>query len=384
MPCRRQGSDRSNIYPSTAISTSQPNHTHDHLMEIHSHSSTTRIPRTLVCFLLIYLAFHSHLFGQDTGKWLPDILGDGYEMCQVKQPDDYTGPVVSTVIRKLAPKHIDGSPVTRGALYVHGFNDYFFQSEMGNRFVEHGYDFYAVDLRRYGRSLREGDKLFDVRDMTTYFQDIDSALVIMARQGITEVILIGHSTGGLTTAYFESRCHPEAVKALILNSPFLDWNLGWKEKLIPAITLLGKVWPSFKISQGMSDAYAESLLKRYHGEWDYRTDWKLIQSPPVTAGWIRAITLAQKALRGGKADIRVPILLMYSSASVSGSQWSPEHNRADGVLDVKDIKKYGLGLGPNVTCVRVDGGLHDLVLSAKSVREPLYRYIFQWLAQRGL
>lgn len=353
-------------------------------MDRHTHCPANRPFLTLLTLLLLCLISGTPTFGQGYDKWTPDILGDGYEMCQVKQPDDYTGPVISTVIRKLAPKHIDGSPVTRGALYVHGFNDYFFQSEMGNRFVEHGYDFYAVDLRRYGRSLREGDKPFDVRDMTTYFQDIDSALVIMQRQGITEVILIGHSTGGLTTAYFESRCHPQAVKALILNSPFLDWNLGWKEKLIPAITLLGKVWPSFKISQGMSDAYAESLLKRYHGEWDYRTDWKLIQSPPVTAGWIRAITLAQKALRGGKSDIQIPILLMYSAMSVGGSEWSPEHNRGDGVLDVKDIKKYGLELGPNVTCLRVEGGLHDLVLSSKSVREPLYRYIFQWLSRKGL
>ncbi len=255
---------------------------------------------------------------------------------------------------------------------------------MGDRFVEHGYNFYAVDLRRYGRSLVKGDKPFDIRDMSSYFQDIDSALVIMKRQGITEIILIGHSTGGLTSAYFESRCHPEAIKALILNSPFLDWNLGWKERLIPAISLLGKIWPSFKISQGMSTAYAESLLKQYHGEWTYRTDWKFIQSPPVTAGWVRAITRAQKALRDGKADIRIPILLLYSSASVDGSDWTPEHNRADGVLDVKDIKKYGMELGPDVTCAKVEGGMHDLVLSAKDVREPLYRYIFAWLARKGL
>ena len=124
----------------------------------------------------------------------------------------------------------------------------------------------------------------------------------------------------------------------------------------------------------MSTAYAESLLKQYHGEWTYRTDWKFIQSPPVTAGWVRAITRAQKALRNGKADIRIPVLLLYSSASVDGS----------GVLDVKDIKKYGMELGPDVTCAKVEGGMHDLVLSAKDVREPLYRYIFAWLARKGL
>lgn len=335
----------------------------------------------LPILLLLTLAVQS--FGANaktlSTDWQPDILGNGYEMRHVDQGSDYTGRVISTIIRKLSPTDSTKTGAHRGVLYVHGFNDYFFQQEMGDRFVSHGYDFYAVDLRRYGRSLTTGQKPFDVRDMSSYFPDIDSALVVMERSGISEVILMGHSTGGLTTAYFESRCHPEIIKALILNSPFLDWNQGWKERIIPAVSLLGKFLPDFKIPQGLSTAYAESLLKDYHGEWSYNTNWKFIQSPPVTAGWIRAITEAQKALRDGRADIRIPILLLYSSQSISGSEWPPEHNRGDGVLDVADIKKFGSELGPYVTCVKVMGGLHDLVLSAPEIRQPLYRYIFNWL-----
>lgn len=340
---------------------------------------------TLLLFslLIVSLLFRAEATSPSSG-WQPDMLGDGYEMRQVKQPDDYAGPVISTIIRKLCPQLHDGAVTHRGVLYVHGFNDYFFQKEMGDRFVEHGYDFYAVDLRRYGRSIVRGEKDFDIRDLGGYFPDIDSALVVMQRQGLTEVVLLGHSTGGLISAYYESRCHPSVIKALILNSPFLDWNLGWKERMIPAVCFIGKLFPNFKISQGKSHAYAESLLKQYHGEWNYRTDWKFIQSPPVTAGWVRAITKAQKSLRNGNSDIRVPILLLYSSKSVSGSEWKPEYNRGDGVLDVNDIKKYGRQLGPDVTCARVTDGLHDLVLSAPYVREPLYRYIFQWLSRQGL
>ncbi|WP_290088729.1 alpha/beta hydrolase [uncultured Duncaniella sp.] len=339
--------------------------------------------RIILSAILISIALQA--FTQSSEGWKPDILGDGYEMRHVSHPSDYTGEVVSTIIRKLCPDvSIDSTRTHRGVLYVHGFNDYFFQAEMGDRFVKHGYDFYAVDLRRYGRSITTGERNFDVRSLSDYFPDIDSALVAMSRSGLSEIILMGHSTGGLTSAYFESRCHPKEIKALILNSPFLDWNLGWKERIIPAVCMLGKLFPNFKISQGISTAYAESLLKDYHGEWNYRTDWKFTQSPPVTAGWVRAITQAQKGLRNGKADIRIPILLLYSSRSVNGEEWTPEHNRADGVLDVNDIKKYGMQLGPDVTCVRVEGGLHDLVLSSPEVREPLYRYIFNWLSRNGL
>ena len=122
--------------------------------------------------------------------------------------------------------------------------------------------------------------------MTEYFPDIDSALVAMQQSGISEIILMGHSTGGLTASYFESRRHPESIKALILNSPFLDWNQGWKERIIPIVSTLGSIWPEMKISQDGSTAYGESLLKSHRGEWLYNTDWKQMRSPDVNAGWI--------------------------------------------------------------------------------------------------
>lgn len=310
------------------------------------------------------------------GGWQPDVLGDGYEMRRVDQGTDYSGKVVSTIIRKNVA---DSVSTGRGVLYVHGFNDYFFNSGMGDEFVGHGYDFYAVDLRKYGRSLLAGQRRFEARSIDEYYPDIDSALVVMKNAGLKEIVLMGHSTGGLICACYMAS-HPSApVDALILNSPFLDWNLGWKERLVPMIAWWGMVSPDTRVPQGESTAYAESLLKKYHGDWDYDTRWKLSQSPDVTAGWVRAITRAQRSLRGGKADIRIPILLMYSSQSVWGDKWMEEHNHADGVLDVADIKKYGMGLGPHVTCMEVVGGLHDLMLSNRALLAALYPRVFSWL-----
>ncbi|MBD5344728.1 MAG: alpha/beta hydrolase [Bacteroides sp.] len=314
------------------------------------------------------------------GLWTSDAADTDstYFRRTVVHPDDYSGKVVSTIIRKGTP---DASKP--GVLYVHGFNDYFFNTEMGDEFARQGYNFYAVDLRKYGRSILHGQKRYEALSLEEYFPDIDSALVDMERAGIDRIVLMGHSTGGLITALYMSRSRSEAknsVDTLILNSPFLDWNQGWKEKIIGAVSWVGKWFPNLKISQGESTAYAESLLADHHGRWHYDTTKKLSQSPPVTAGWIRAITEAQKALRDGKADIKVPILLMYSGASVDGSEWTEEHNLADGVLDVNDIKKYGLELGPHVTCIRVIGGLHDLTLSSRGIVIPLYRRIFSWLS----
>lgn len=326
-----------------------------------------------LCTIAILILSWVSVWGQ---TWVPDTLCAGYEMRHVDQPDDYAGRVISTIIRKMAP---DSCSNGRGVLYVHGFNDYFFQSEMGDEFISHGYDFYAVDLRKYGRSILPGQKMFQVRSIDEYFPDIDSALVDMGRNGITEIVLMGHSTGGLITSCYMNAAPDPNIRALILNSPFLDWNLGKMEPLVGLVSVWGKLFPSTRISQGESTAYAYSLLKHYHGEWTYDTRLKLTKSPDVDAGWVRAINLAQKSLRDGRSHIDVPILLMYSGKSVEGDSWSEAFNHADAVLDVKDIRKYGSKLGPDVTLVRVEGGLHDLVLSAPGVRRPLYRYIFSWL-----
>lgn len=330
---------------------------------------------------LLFLTICLVAVAGDEERWKPDILGDGYEMRHVNHPDDYSGKVISTIIRKLTP---DSLHSVKGVLYVHGFNDYFFQRDMGDKFVAHGYDFYAVDLRKYGRSIIAGQNLFEVRNINEYYADIDSALSEMRNEGLREVIMMGHSTGGLTVSYYLNDRRPDLVKGLILNSPFLDWNLGKLEKYVGLVSFIGKIFPNFKISQGESTAYSESLLKSHHGEWDYNTSWKLQQSPDVTAGWVRAIHEAQKSLRKGKSRISVPILLMYSSHSVSGDKWEERFNHGDAVLDVKDIKKYGSELGPNVTCLRVEGGLHDLVLSRPGTRIPLFRYIFSWLQREHL
>lgn len=114
--------------------------------------------------------------------WMPDRLGDGLEMTFVPMPDDYSGAVRCAVIRK----RLKGAE--RGVLYIHGFSDYFFQREMVDEFVDHGYSFYAVDLRKYGRSYMPGQKMFQVRDIREYFADIQAGIDRMKADGCGEVV----------------------------------------------------------------------------------------------------------------------------------------------------------------------------------------------------
>lgn len=328
--------------------------------------------------LLFLILIALPAFSMSAEQWHRDTLGGDFQSKQFDQGHDYSGPVKSTIIRLLPKTSTDIA-----VCYIHGFNDYFFQTEMAKEFVGHNYAFFAVDLRKYGRSLLVGQKRCQVRNFDEYFNDIDSALTEIRSEGYKRIIMIGHSTGGLVASYYIAKNHPGNVDALLLNSPFLDWNLGKMECLVGAVSAVGRLFPKIGISSGSGTAYGESLHKDYHGEWNFITDWKSITPTKVDLGWINAVNSAQNYLKHHKGEIHIPILLMYSDKSISQEDWSPQVDRADAVLDVKDIRKYGLLLGPEVTPIMVRGGRHDLVLSQKDVREPLYQYIFQWLARNG-
>ena len=168
---------------------------------------------------------------------------------------------------------------------------------------------------------------------------------------------------------------------MILNSPFLDWNFGWMmEKIvIPVVSCIGKLFPNLTV-QGYGDAsYAHSLLKQFKGEWEYNTDWKMINAHPKKAGWIKAIREAQKKVQKG-IDLDCPVLVMSSSKSFPETKdWNKEYLSSDIVLDVDDIQKYGQKLGNRVTRDTIRNGMHDLILSGKDSRDHTYRTVFDWL-----
>ncbi len=76
------------------------------------------------------------------------------------------------------------------------------------------------------------------------------------------------------------------------------------------------------------------------------------------------------------------MLVMFSTKSSWPKEWSDVFYRTDSVLDVADIDRYSDGLGTDVTKVRIPDGVHHLALSARPVRENVYRELFEWLKGR--
>lgn len=312
--------------------------------------------------------------------WHADILA-GYEARYVNQGEQFDGPCRSTIVRLKA-----SNKSNRGYLYIHGFNDYFFQSEMGKRFVDSGYHFYAVDLRRYGRSKQPWQYPYNIRDMKKYYADIDSAISQMQRDGITDITLSGHSTGGLlVTAYGIDKSDDIMVSRIVTDSPFYAWNFNstYRHLLIPAVRNMSVVFKNMKIPQGHCDGYAYSLLKEYDGEWTYNTDWKMIYSPPVTSSWVGQVQSTQNKVKKHGDRLRVPLLVMHSSRKVTGCNYTPDFKYGDAVLDPAMINEVGLKLQSKspreVVVCTVDSGLHDLILSERKYRDRAYDNIFTFI-----
>src|SRR5687768_17866460 len=245
----------------------------------------------------------TRLHGIDAG-WL--------QTCAVSSDEDTTvlplrGGAAATLVRRRAAAN------DRGAiLYVHGFADYFFQEHVAEHYTAQGYDFYAVDLRGYGRSWRDGEPPNYTTDMAVYFEEIDAAIAAI-REEHSRVVLMGHSTGGLTTSLWaHERRSSELISALVLNSPWLD--VVEPPFMRQVVKLIGRIAPKAKIRANLGEAYGSAIHNSRNGEWDFDLKWKPLAGFPVLAGWIRAILIAQEKVHKG-LDVRVPVLVMHSNRS---------------------------------------------------------------------
>lgn len=308
-------------------------------------------------------------------QYSPDIL-PGYEQMTIQMKPDYEGEVYCTLIRKPQPE-----PVNKAVLYIHGYNDYFFQSALGDSIQRYGYNFYALDLRKYGRSIRDHQQPTFCKSLDEYYADIDTALALIKKEGNDHIVLLAHSTGGLITPLYMDSRKDSAVESLILNSPFLDMNMSWfMEKVaIPTVSFLARFFPDWIVEKTGFSSYAESLLAEHKGEWTFNTLWKRPEGYPKKAAWLRAIHQGHKKVKKG-LSLTCPVLVLSSDKSFTETAaWQEEYRNADIVLDVNDIQTLGLKLGTNVVRDTVANGMHDLILSAEPYRTIVYDKISHWL-----
>jgi len=394
-------------------------------------------------------------------RWGPDVLGEGFEQLTIPLGTDEEGEVVATLVRALPHRSLwqriagDSRPLADvDVLYVHGWSDYFFQKRLARFWTDRGARFFALDLRKYGRSLRPGQTPGYTSDLGLYDEDIAAALaemgvVVEAGRAATSetdaagparpeaqnpsagdapatnapvdaapadgapadsapadgapagpgaaaaqaagralrsgrerrLVLLGHSTGGLTLSLWAAR-HPGVADAVVLNSPWLEFQLPrfTRETLAPLVGLQARYRPRERAPQLDLGYYtrAQREVADPDDPTEVNLDWRPEQTMAVHAGWLHAILAGHATVAAG-VRIDAPVCVLLSARSMLPTSWSEELTRVDSVLVVDDIARAALKLGPSVTIERIDGALHDVFLSRREARADAYARLDRWM-----
>jgi alpha-beta hydrolase superfamily lysophospholipase len=302
-----------------------------------------------------------------------DVLGAPYTSETLRLRPDDEGEVVATLVHRPTAR-----TRRRAVLHVHGFADYFFQTAAADFWVERGYDFYALDLRKYGRSLRPHQTPNYVADLTTYYEELDRAWARIAEHH-DHVVVSAHSTGGLTVPLWlhDRRLRPAGV---FLNAPWIDWHGDRMTRLLalPVIDRIGRVQPMREIPRERSGGYLRSISDQHAGEWTINLDWKPETSWPAYAGWVRAIRQGHARVSRG-LSVQAPVLMITSTRT--GTEADQEDLRTtDVVLDVERLRRKVTRISRHVTVAQVEGAIHDVTLSPEPVRAVVFDEIDRWLS----
>jgi alpha-beta hydrolase superfamily lysophospholipase len=306
-----------------------------------------------------------------------DILGPPYTVETLELPDDDEGTVIATLVRRPAGPG-GGRRTSKAVLHVHGFADYFFQTAYAEWWTGRGYDFYALDLRKYGRSILPHQTPNYVAKLTDYYPELDLAWDRVSA-GHRHVVLSGHSTGGLTVPLWAQARRTDA-RGIALNAPWFDLQgKAWMRLgLTPVVQQVAKRQPMRIIPRTVTGLYARSLHRDHEGDWDFNLDWKPIESWPAYAGWLAAVRRGHTELHRG-LSLPFPALVLTSARSATPTELGEDVHSTDIVLDVEQIRRWSPALGQHVTYVGIAGARHDVFLSREEARARAFDELGRWL-----
>lgn len=327
--------------------------------------------------------------------WSEDVLGGYRQTTLALGPDpDGEGDLFATLVTRADP-----GPCANAVVAVHGFTDYFFNTELVDFFAARGYRVYGLDLHKCGRSWRAGQTPHFTTDLSRYDRDLEWALAVVDADsaasaaagpatGGRKTVVYGHSTGGLVVSLWLDRVRRRGdtaalgLSGLVLNSPFLDLEgpaILRTRVTFGALGAVSRVGKTRVVRAAGKGGYGLTLHRDYHGEFDYNLKWKPVGGFPITAGWIHAVRRGQARLHRG-LDVGVPNLVLRSDHSVGETVGTEEMQRGDAVLDVTHIARWAGCLGNRQTIVPVPDAKHDVFLSLPTPRATAYAELDRWLA----
>ncbi|MDX2355609.1 alpha/beta hydrolase [Dietzia sp. PP-33] len=320
-------------------------------------------------------------------QWTPDLLGPSYRRRELPlgTDPDGEGPISATLVRH---EDAPADPVA-ALLVVHGLSDYFFHTHLADFLAGRGIATYGVDLRKCGRSRRDGLTPHFVTDLERYDDELDQSLAVIEgdHPGLP-VIVAAHSTGGLVVPLWLDRRRDRGalgpVVGLVLNSPWFQLDVPDRVRplLDPVIRTLGSARPYYQLPLKTSARYVVSTHIDHDGDFHFDTTLKPPGGVGVRAGWLAAVRRAQKRLQSG-VHLPLPVLMLRSTASWMGARGRDGEPDVDTdlILDVRSMERYADRVSDRVTDVPVAGARHDVFLSRADVLEVVFDHLGVWLDQ---
>ena len=243
----------------------------------------------------------------------------------------------------------------------HGFNAHSGQYEwVAQQFVSKGLAVYALDHRGRGRS--EGERFF-VKKFADWTTDLATFIdMVKAREPGLPVFLLGHSAGGLIAASY-LLSHPDAVRGVVLASPYFRRKLYVPPLKILAGKLVGRVLPSLPMKNALKP---EQLTRDVRIQNATRSD--PLYQQIATPRWFNESNAAQEIVLRRATEFVTPFLLLFGGADPIADPAGGRDFFEHATSKDKQHKVY-------------DGLLHELFHEPE--REAVFKDVVGWLDERA-
>tara|TARA_B110000879_G_C11088250_1_gene477845 strand:+ start:87 stop:986 length:900 start_codon:yes stop_codon:yes gene_type:complete len=261
----------------------------------------------------------------------------------------------------------------KAIIWVPGYNDYYYHFHIGEEMIKNNYDIWALFPHNYKRCSES----FYIDDIAKYFLQIDKIIEKMNDFNYDEIILYGHSAGGLTcVSYCKLGKYCNKISKLILNSPFLDFsNSNYSNFLLKYIVYyIGKFFKKIclrEVNEDSENKLKDYIMKNYY----FSDDFIYNGDGPIYSGWVYTMVGYQTRFQNGMLKTDKPILVISSKTFTNNL----DNILGDDVLNVTEFDSWLCKLGSNVTNIKIKKALHDVLASDKQVVDKACVEIFKWL-----
>ncbi len=252
------------------------------------------------------------------------------------------------------------SPAAHVAV-VHGYAEHLGRhSEVTRALNEAGYTVHLVDCRGHGQS---GGKRAHVNKFDEYVSDLEVFLARVKEQAVGKpVFLLGHSHGALIAArYLLDK--PEAVRGVVLSSPYFRLKLPVSPVKLMAGKLFGKVLPSLPMKNELN---AELLTRDVAIQNATKAD--PLYQQIATPRWFTESNAAQETVLRRATEFVTPFLLLFGGADPVADPGAGREFYQAATSKDKQFKQY-------------DGLLHELFHEPE--RDLVFKDLVGWLDERA-